>query len=83
MHDARNDRLAYLRIPDLKILDILSGTFTFGAHFTYVKRLETIWADGNVSNLAWQVLLNSLLTEWADSNLLVRAVCNTVFSASH
>jgi hypothetical protein len=76
MHEARTDRLASIYNPRVQprfgtFGTFLSGVFFFCAPFTYVDRLEKLWADKIVSLDGWQKLLSSLLVEWSDSNLLV------------
>lgn len=68
---ARTDRLQLAKPSIPGAFDYLAGSLTFFAHFTYVQRFERVWIDGIASTSEWEALLNSLLTEWPDSNLLV------------
>jgi len=75
MNEARTDRLASVHKQPVQSRfgtfgTFLSGVFFFCAPFTYVDRLEKLWADKIVSLDGWQKLLSSLLVEWSDSNLL-------------
>jgi len=75
MYEARTDRLASLELPRPRqalapLEDLITGVLFFCAPYTYVDRLEKVWADRVVSLEGWQKLLTSLLIEWSDSNLL-------------
>jgi hypothetical protein len=76
MYEARTDRLASIYHSPrqdrfARLGPFVSGVFFFCAPFTYVDRLEKLWANKIVSLDGWQKLLASLLLEWSDSNLLV------------
>lgn len=76
MNEARTDRLSFLEKDHPRhalsvIEDLITGVFFLCAPYTYVDRLENVWADRTVSLAGWQKLVASLLVEWSDSNLLV------------
>lgn len=82
MYEARTDRLAILELPRQRpalapLEDLIIGVLFFCAPYTYVDRLEKLWADRVVSLDGWQKLLTSLLIEWSDSNLLVSCVSHS------
>lgn len=78
--EARTDRLASLdkekvrrrRAPP-SIEDLIMGLLFFCVPYTYLERLESVWAERSVSLDGWQKFVTSLLVEWSDSNLLVSA----------
>lgn len=76
MHEARTDRLASLDQKQARhtlagIEDLVTIGLFLCAPYTYVERLEKLWAERTVSLDGWQKMIASLLAEWSDSNLLV------------
>lgn len=78
MKEACTDRLASLekdraRNAPSSIESFMTAFFLFYAPYTYLDRLEKVWAERSVPAEGWQKLVASLLAEWSDSNLLVSA----------
>jgi hypothetical protein len=76
MPGARIDRLDSFRKGKVNrkinmITDLASGVFLFYAPYSYLERVEKVWADQIISLDGWQTLIASLLSEWTDTNLLV------------